>query len=72
MFRVAIDSQICKGCGFCVRFCPKKIIYLDSDFNDRGYHSAVFTDSGKCSGCAICGLVCPDMAITVYENGETG
>jgi len=69
-FRVVIDTQKCKGCGFCVKFCPKNIIHLNSDFNDKGYHSAVFSEKEKCTGCALCGLVCPDIAITVYEKGD--
>ncbi|RLC34103.1 MAG: tungsten formylmethanofuran dehydrogenase [Candidatus Nealsonbacteria bacterium] len=70
MFKVIIDAQRCKGCGFCVKFCPKNLIQLDSEFNDKGYHPAVFTDEEKCIGCAICGLVCPDVAITVYKMEE--
>jgi len=67
MAKIEIDPQRCKGCGFCVNFCPKRLISLDSNFNDKGYHPAVFTDQEKCTGCAICALVCPEVAITVYK-----
>ena len=71
MFEVVIDVQKCKGCGFCVKFCPKNIIHLDLDFNDKGYHPAVLSEKEKCTGCAFCGLVCPDIAVTVYKKTET-
>jgi len=67
MPRIEIDAQRCKGCGFCVKFCPKNLIHLNSDFNNKGYHPAVFAGEEKCTECAICALVCPDIAITVYK-----
>ena len=67
MARIEIDTQKCKGCGFCVNFCPRNLIQLDSHFNNKGYHPAVFKGQEKCTGCAICALMCPEVAITVYK-----
>jgi len=68
--KIEIDVARCKGCGFCVEFCPQNLIYLDSNFNRRGYHPAIFKKEGEkiCTGCGICALVCPDTAITVYRK----
>ena len=65
MFMVEIDVQRCKGCGYCVHFCPRKVLVLDTRFNDKGYHVARCVDPDRCTGCGICALVCPDMAIGV-------
>jgi len=61
--RVSIIPERCKGCGFCIQFCPRKILAFSRDFNSKGYHSPVIVDPEKCSGCNLCGLFCPDFAI---------
>ncbi|MBE0477567.1 4Fe-4S dicluster domain-containing protein [Candidatus Aerophobetes bacterium] len=69
--KIEIDVERCKGCGFCVEFCPRNLIYLNFDFNKMGYHPAVFKEKREgrsCTGCGICALVCPDTAITVYKE----
>jgi len=67
---IKIDAKKCKGCGYCVRFCPKNLIYLDTVFNEKGYHPAVFGHEDNCTGCGLCGLVCPDLAIVVYKEKD--
>ncbi|MCD6318904.1 4Fe-4S binding protein [Candidatus Aerophobetes bacterium] len=67
MAKIEIDTKRCKGCGFCVHFCPKGIIEMSSNFNPQGYHTAVFNSEKDCTGCAICALVCPEVAIKVYK-----
>lgn len=70
MAKIKINGERCKGCGFCVEFCPADLIHLNSNFNRKGYHPAVLKEKGdeRCTGCGICALVCPDIAITVYRN----
>lgn len=65
MAKVTFDSETCKGCGLCVGACPKKIVALSDELNNRGYHPAHVTDSEKCIGCAFCATMCPDCVITV-------
>ena len=36
--RVSIVVERCKACGFCVEFCPTKVLALSSAFNSKGYH----------------------------------
>jgi 2-oxoglutarate ferredoxin oxidoreductase subunit delta len=60
---VAITVERCKGCGFCVEFCPTHVLALSSAFNSTGYHPPHVVDADKCSGCDLCGMYCPDFAI---------
>jgi 2-oxoglutarate ferredoxin oxidoreductase subunit delta len=60
---VVVNNERCKGCGFCVEFCPTKVLALSSAFNSRGYHAPYMVSAEKCSGCDLCGMYCPDFAI---------
>src|SRR5215831_7704981 len=60
---VSITVERCKGCGFCVEFCPTKVLALSSAFNSKGYHPPHVVAAEKCSGCDLCGMFCPDFAI---------
>src|SRR5258708_39147107 len=61
--RVSIVVERCKACGFCVEFCPTKVLALSSAFNSKGYHPPHVVNPDKCSGCDLCGMYCPDFAI---------
>ncbi|MFH1076030.1 MAG: 4Fe-4S binding protein [Pseudomonadota bacterium] len=71
---IKIDKERCKGCGFCVEHCPKKILKIGTFFNSKGYLPAEFSplaghdNKNNCNGCALCAIVCPDMAIEVYRE----
>ncbi len=67
MPKITIDRERCKGCEFCIAFCPKKAIKMGADFNAAGYHPAVFIDERECTGCGFCYQVCPEVAIEVYK-----
>ena len=62
--RVVILPSRCKGCGYCVEFCPLGVLVMSSSFNAKGYHYPEVADEAKCSGCDLCGMYCPDFAIT--------
>lgn len=71
---VEIDREFCKGCGFCIEFCPKHALAADSGYNSKGYHPPILIKPGACVGCNLCGLYCPDFAIfghrvSLPENG---
>ena len=65
---VAISVERCKGCGFCVEFCPTHVLSLSSAYNSKGYHPPQVLAPDKCSGCDLCGMYCPDFAIHGYKN----
>ncbi|MBZ5630185.1 MAG: 4Fe-4S binding protein [Acidobacteriia bacterium] len=64
---VSIHVERCKACGFCVEFCPTKVLALSSAFNSKGYHPPQMVAPEKCSGCDLCGMYCPDFAIFGYR-----
>ncbi|MBN1113968.1 MAG: 4Fe-4S binding protein [Oligoflexia bacterium] len=60
---VYFEIERCKGCGFCVEFCPSGILRFSTTYNEKGYHYPVAEHPEKCTGCNNCGLYCPDYAI---------
>ncbi|MBI3353455.1 MAG: 4Fe-4S binding protein [Nitrospirae bacterium] len=70
MSYIVVKKEWCKGCELCIFACPKKIIELDEEFNNQGYHPAKLIDADKCTGCAMCAEMCPDVAIEVYKEVE--
>lgn len=60
---VYFDLSRCKGCGFCIAFCPPKVLEFSAEFNAQGYHFPQLTNPAGCTGCDLCGLFCPDFAI---------
>ncbi len=61
--KVFIIAERCKGCAFCVEFCPTKVLKLADHFNEKGYHPPEVIDMDLCNGCQLCGMYCPDFAI---------
>ena len=60
---VFVRPEICKGCSFCIDFCPTDCLEFTKDFNAKGYHFPILARPADCSGCDLCGLYCPDFAI---------
>ena len=60
---VYINENRCKGCGFCIEFCPQHVLEFSDEFNAQGYHPPRLTNPDGCTGCDLCGLFCPDFAI---------
>lgn len=67
---ITIDKDRCKGCGFCVEFCPLGVLSLSTRFNAKGYHYPEVVAAEKCSGCDLCGMYCPDFAISGLRAPE--
>jgi len=60
---VLIIEDRCKGCGFCVEYCPKGVLVLSERFNKKGYHPPEVVKTGECVNCNLCEMICPDFAI---------
>jgi 2-oxoglutarate ferredoxin oxidoreductase subunit delta len=59
---VVIDDR-CKGCGFCVEYCPREVLVLANTFNRKGYHPPRVAKAGQCLNCNLCEMLCPEFAI---------
>jgi 2-oxoglutarate ferredoxin oxidoreductase subunit delta len=66
---VSIIRARCKGCGICETFCPRDVLEMSTDFNDKGYHFPEVTHSEACVACGLCEIMCPEFAIFVDEVG---
>ena len=60
----------CKGCGYCIEFCPANVLAFSSRFNEKGYYIPVRVLPEACKGCGMCEMVCPDFAIYLVEDQE--
>ena len=60
----------CKGCEFCVEFCPRGVLRMSSGFNAKGYHYPEVIDARSCVECDLCEVICPDFAIFCLPAGE--
>ena len=58
---VVVDR--CKGCEFCVEYCPKEVLSMSEDFNVKGYHYPEVLKSKSCVDCDLCQMICPEFAI---------
>ena len=69
MVKVTINELVCKGCGLCVRACPKSVLALSkTKLNAKGYHPAEVAAPEACIGCASCARTCPDVAIRIEKD----
>ncbi len=67
MVQIDYAHDRCKGCHYCIDVCPKKVISLSGELNDKGYETVKFDTSG-CIACGSCYTVCPDYAITIIKR----
>lgn len=58
-FSVVITSELCRGCGRCLKACPYHAVELKPN-TVGGYVASV--DDGLCKGCGNCISVCPSNA----------
>jgi len=66
---VHIIDDRCKGCGFCIEFCPQDVLALSSETNAKGYYPPVIIPETICVNCGLCALLCPDFAIYIEDGG---
>ena len=67
MAEVRVVSERCKSCGYCVKFCPKKVLRVGQQVNSKGYEDVEPIKLSECIGCCICGRICPDGALEIYK-----
>lgn len=64
-----IHPDRCKACGYCIEFCPKKVLSASkNNINEKGY-APVERDAAGCIYCGICYIICPDYVFEVEKEG---
>jgi 2-oxoglutarate ferredoxin oxidoreductase subunit delta len=61
--QLILVKKRCKSCGFCVEFCPKKVLAISDEYNKKGYRLPMAKNPQDCIGCNFCSIYCPDLAI---------
>jgi 2-oxoglutarate ferredoxin oxidoreductase subunit delta len=64
---VHIIADRCKGCGYCIEFCPKRVLEFSDEFNAKGYHPPTAIKPEDCVNCHYCEIICPEFAIFSVE-----
>ena len=67
---VHIIDDRCKGCGFCIEFCPQETLGISDRTNTKGYHPPRVIAENLCVNCGLCTLLCPDFAIYIEDGGK--
>jgi 2-oxoglutarate ferredoxin oxidoreductase subunit delta len=67
---VFVKNEICKGCSYCIEFCPSHCIEFSAGFNAKGYHYPVLARPADCTGCGMCENYCPDFAIRAIRFSD--
>ncbi|MBD3172856.1 4Fe-4S dicluster domain-containing protein [Candidatus Bathyarchaeota archaeon] len=68
--KVKINKLLCKGCGYCIEFCPKKVFEQSDELNEKGVTLPRIINEDECISCGLCVMFCPDFAITMEEEDE--
>jgi 2-oxoglutarate ferredoxin oxidoreductase subunit delta len=66
--KVRIELSLCKGCGICIKFCPKKIFHKSKKTTEKGIEIPDIINGSECIECGICELLCPELAIDVAKG----
>ena len=64
---VVIIEERCKGCGYCIAYCPRGVLELSAGYNVKGYHPPFAKKPDDCVNCHYCETICPDFAIYSIE-----
>ena len=60
---LAVDEDLCVGCGLCVIVCPTEALEA------WGY---LIIDTAKCSECLGCIEICPVEALGMKQENSSG
>ena len=58
----------CKGCELCVRYCPRDVLVISDEMNEKGYHPPRAVQPERCVACRLCELLCPEFCIYIVHT----
>jgi 2-oxoglutarate ferredoxin oxidoreductase subunit delta len=67
---ITIDKACCKGCGICLKACPKSVFGKSRKRNNYGTAMPEVKNAEKCMACGACERLCPDGAINVERKAK--
>ena len=65
---IRIIKERCRGCGFCIDFCPRDVLEVSKEVNEKGAHPPKVVDETRCALCNFCQTICPDVAIFTIKK----
>jgi 2-oxoglutarate ferredoxin oxidoreductase subunit delta len=65
---IRIIKERCRGCGFCIDFCPKDVLEVSKELNEKGAYPPKVVDETRCALCNFCQTICPDVAIFTIKK----
>ena len=68
--KIHVIKHRCKGCQFCIEFCPKQVLELSKEHNAKGYHPPRVKNPDKCIACGLCMMLCPDFGIWCESDDQ--
>ncbi|HEY74170.1 MAG: 4Fe-4S ferredoxin [Chloroflexi bacterium] len=68
--KIHVLTERCKGCGWCIEFCPRGVLEVSDEINSKGYHppKVIQDRTGACVSCGLCELLCPEFSIYVEQT----
>ena len=70
---VAVDWDICEGCGTCLEVCPVHVYeWMETSGHPTSERKAFPARESKCVQCYTCETKCPSQAIRVTFGGPPG
>lgn len=58
---IAMQKELCNGCGTCVKVCPHRVLELENK-------KALLAAEDRCIECGACQLNCTESAILVTKG----
>lgn len=68
---IHVDDNLCKGCGLCIRYCPRGVLGMTGKVNVKGFTVVGPVSPEKCTKCKMCEINCPDLAIFIGDGHST-
>lgn len=62
---IAVDVDLCKGCGICAEVCPTDVFEMTGSGTETLPDPVAVED---CIDCGSCSLICPDFALEVSTH----